>query len=387
MDREKRVTMPKSAVMNHIPQIRDSVCDKWEIGCPQERQNIENKTRAWIEPVQSDEIVDLLLELLQHFVYYDSNQVTKQFDRLYRDDLLSQFSSEGQLFLDSRFFPVTKDNRKTSSHEIYYSNFTMKLSKSVCLSDVFTFFEKQKRQLPEFEKKIMALDKVKRQKDNLISQQTNTSDLSAQKSINKKIDELKKQEQSFNARVDQILEKFHLTQVSNYIFIDDMIGTGETMEKFLKKFVVSFPDNQFIKLNEITIYLIVLEACEEGVLRIDAFLRSHSINFCLIKNNDHRKAFKAEYVYDATCCGINKEKIRTFESGFIRSKYPLGYEESEALMAFYHNTPNNTLSSFWHESSQWRGIFPRKKHLKPNNKEKKNAAKNVALERVRYFNP
>ncbi|WP_038698329.1 phosphoribosyltransferase-like protein [Paenibacillus stellifer] len=378
--------MSKITVMNQIPQIRDSICDKWEIGCSQERQNIENKIRAWIEPVQSDEIVDLLLELLQHFVYYDSYQVTKQFNKLYRHDLLSQFSSEEQLLLDSRFFPVTKDNRKTSSHEIYYSNFTMKLSKNVCLSDVFTFFEKQQWQLPEFENKIMAFDRAKRQKDKLLSLKTNTSDISDQKSIKKKIDKLKKQEYSLNAQIDEILEKFHLTQVSNYIFIDDMIGTGETMEKFLKKFVSSFPDNQFIKLTDITIYLIVLEACEEGVTRINAFCRNYNIRFCLIKNNDHQKAFKADHVYDATCCDNNKEKIRTFERSIIRSAYPLGYSESEALMAFYHNTPNNTLSSFWHEDSQWKGIFPRKKHLKPNSKEKKNAAKNVALERVRYLN-
>jgi hypothetical protein len=39
-----------------------------------------------------------------------------------------------------------------------------------------------------------------------------------------------------------------------------------------------------------------------------------------------------------------------------------GYKRSEGLVAFFHNTPNNTLASFWApstESFNWSPLFPR----------------------------
>lgn len=63
-------------------------------------------------------------------------------------------------------------------------------------------------------------------------------------------------------------------------------------------------------------------------------------------------------------------------------KHPLGYDDSQLLIAFEYNTPNNTLPIIWsstnNESSNietiWHPIFERRK-IKVNNKTKSNEDK------------
>jgi hypothetical protein len=44
----------------------------------------------------------------------------------------------------------------------------------------------------------------------------------------------------------------------------------------------------------------------------------------------------------------------------------LGFKESESLMAFHNNTPNNTLGIFRFDTKNFKSIFPRNNDLKPN---------------------
>lgn len=40
-------------------------------------------------------------------------------------------------------------------------------------------------------------------------------------------------------------------------------------------------------------------------------------------------------------------------------KFILGYKKSEALISFYRNTPNNTISSYWNPYNGWKPLFIR----------------------------
>ena len=52
--------------------------------------------------------------------------------------------------------------------------------------------------------------------------------------------------------------------------------------------------------------------------------------------------------------------LKEFEETVLLSKHPLGYKDSQALVTFYRNTPNNTLSSYWlNEQSSWKPLFKR----------------------------
>ena len=43
----------------------------------------------------------------------------------------------------------------------------------------------------------------------------------------------------------------------------------------------------------------------------------------------------------------------------VNPQYSLGKDESEGLVAFYNNTPNNTIGVFWQDTGNNKAIFPR----------------------------
>ena len=50
----------------------------------------------------------------------------------------------------------------------------------------------------------------------------------------------------------------------------------------------------------------------------------------------------------------------------VPEDYTFGFKNSQALVSFYNNTPNNTIGLFWHEASGYQALFPRRKQEKPN---------------------
>jgi hypothetical protein len=48
-------------------------------------------------------------------------------------------------------------------------------------------------------------------------------------------------------------------------------------------------------------------------------------------------------------------------AGKILYKYPLGYENDQAAVAFHHNTPNNSLPVIWKKMTDgsWYPLFER----------------------------
>lgn len=133
----------------------------------------------------------------------------------------------------------------------------------------------------------------------------------------------------------------------NVIFIDDFCGTGDTFCDYVN----------IIKsdLGNKKVFYIVVHAMQQGIDRIKEFCDINSINIQVICNhisepvfcNNDYKSYKAEFER------MSKERN-------IYKKYIFGYKHSEALVAFYRNTPNNTLGIFWYDSDKNKSIFPRK---------------------------
>lgn len=69
----------------------------------------------------------------------------------------------------------------------------------------------------------------------------------------------------------------------------------------------------------------------------------------------------------------NKEvfKKESRELG-IKEHEILGFQETEALVAFYENTPNNTLGIFIKDTSKNKALFPRKIDHRPSFMDMKN---------------
>jgi len=112
------------------------------------------------------------------------------------------------------------------------------------------------------------------------------------------------------------------------------------------------------------IYLIVIEACEKGLeLLSDLNLQK------IIYWEKHRKAFEKDYIFNEHDLVSAKETIRFYETMVTDNDcdYIFGYDGSEALMAFYYDTPDNTLSTFCYENHEieWHPPFPRRNTINP----------------------
>ena len=107
------------------------------------------------------------------------------------------------------------------------------------------------------------------------------------------------------------------------------------------------------------VILLVIEAVEEAKLYIKSELEKEGINIKIMAYTTKEKALKS----------LLEEEKKMFldmsQKRGISLKYILGFEEAEALMAFYNNTPNDTLGLFWFTSKENNPIFPRKLEEKP----------------------
>lgn len=153
--------------------------------------------------------------------------------------------------------------------------------------------------------------------------------------------------------------------IKNIVYIDDCSGTGKQFVDFLKRQNKTFAGK--------TIIFIVVEILEEAKKYIENYASETGIDIHVRAENISKKALKDR-------SGIDKDVfIGMCQKRKIINSYILGYKEAEALMAFYNNTPNDTLGIFWFPNNEKAPIFPRELDEKPGwkvcRKEKENRRK------------
>lgn len=134
--------------------------------------------------------------------------------------------------------------------------------------------------------------------------------------------------------------------ISKVVFVDDCSGSGETFIKFLGRQKQDFSGKLII--------LLTIEMMKEAERVIKDFAKTNGLWIECIYYNLQDKALKVfsstevdEFVQLSQSREINKNEIK-------------GYKFSEALMAFYNNTPNNTLGIFRCTTPKNTPLFPRK---------------------------
>ncbi len=150
--------------------------------------------------------------------------------------------------------------------------------------------------------------------------------------------------------------------VKRYVFIDDFSGSGKQAKEYSKDIL---KDIKCITDKSISFEYYMLFSTKTGLKKI------HDETLF----NISKSVFELDETYK--CFGRYSryflEKNKAIDKSFARkmcTKYgnklnpsdPLGFKNSQLLIGFHHNTPNNTLPIIWHDEPtgfKWTPIFKR----------------------------
>lgn len=139
-----------------------------------------------------------------------------------------------------------------------------------------------------------------------------------------------------------------LGEKSYLILIDDFSGTGKSITDFIdaiKKYILTL---------KIEIIIFCIHITEDAEKKITDTSKKNGIDIKIVCVQKTEKYFKN-----------NKELEKIFskfENDIVNpgKLFNLGFKNTQALISNFRNTPNNTLSLFWHENNQWKPLFKRK---------------------------
>lgn len=144
-------------------------------------------------------------------------------------------------------------------------------------------------------------------------------------------------------------------EIETTVFFDDISGTGKTIIDFLK--------THKEKLTNKNVVINLLAITEKSKCDIENYLQTeNSLKVQIIAantygkiSNNHPELSENELLlltnYEEVLWGKNHKNI-------------LGYMDSQLIIGFSHNIPNNTLSSFWYHNDfgkikKWNTLFKR----------------------------
>lgn len=163
--------------------------------------------------------------------------------------------------------------------------------------------------------------------------------------------------------------------LENFIFIDDICGSGTQVRKYTKKSVEDIKDKYpLAKIHYYT--LVASQVGIDSVINLNWFSSIDTV----MKLDDSYKCFSPESRFFKNNNGkididnlkkiCEKHGFKLIESILVRDgkdgqhaiHHQLGFSDGQLLIGFDHNTPDNTLPIFWYNEDiiSWSAIFPRK---------------------------
>lgn len=147
--------------------------------------------------------------------------------------------------------------------------------------------------------------------------------------------------------------------IESIVFIDDIIGTGKQAKDFY--------DNYLQNLN-IKKYYYSLIAFEKGLKSLKINSGFSNVFATKIFTESERAFSDSSEIFSNTLIRTQIKEMTKRYGDILYPKGPLGYDDSQALIVFSHNTPNNTLPIIWASENNekaigipWNPIWERKK--------------------------
>jgi hypothetical protein len=150
--------------------------------------------------------------------------------------------------------------------------------------------------------------------------------------------------------------------ITRYVFIDDFCGSGKQGTAYSRDLV---EDIKRLNPNAFVAYY-VLFATTHGISKIKtqtAFDTARAI----YELDGSFKSFSVDSRYFRTALpeidrGFCEQMCRTYGERMVAAPHALGFEDSQLLIGFHHNTPDNTLPIIWFDEPgglAWKPIFRR----------------------------
>ena len=149
--------------------------------------------------------------------------------------------------------------------------------------------------------------------------------------------------------------------VKRYVFIDDFCGTGKQGTEYSRDLV---SDVKTLDASVVVAYY-VLFATSDGIGRVRAAAGFDEVAFVYELDNTFKYFHRDSRYFAVPPAGIDKAfaEVMSREYGSqLTPSHPLGYGDCQLLIAFHHNTPDNTLPIIWYDEAggvPWTPVFRR----------------------------
>lgn len=155
--------------------------------------------------------------------------------------------------------------------------------------------------------------------------------------------------------------------IDNIVFVDDFSGTGKSFIDELKKYPERYKNKN--------VYFIAIDIMFSALDEIQKYASEAQINITLLVAIKQSKAFERSLFDDEETAKM--QIVKMSEEFGIPPCDHLGFRETQALVAFYNNTPNNTLGFIRYDTPDgYKSLFPRRNDKKPSWQTMKNSSKN-----------
>lgn len=141
--------------------------------------------------------------------------------------------------------------------------------------------------------------------------------------------------------------------ITTIIFIDDFCGSGKTFIDFIKQ------HKNLLQTKNIVYG--ATHMMQDAITKVEDYAADNGMKIKTVYCAKSEKAFtnidssqKEKFLEISKKVGITNEEDDVW-----------GYKKTEALIAYYNNTPNNTLGIFRKDTEYNKAIFPRRNEKKP----------------------
>ena len=155
----------------------------------------------------------------------------------------------------------------------------------------------------------------------------------------------------------------YFENIENIVFIDDFCGTGKTFKDYIKTV------EEIVQGKKI--YYLVIHIMQKAIENIKEYGESRNLSIHVLYQTCTLKAFERNFQLSEQ---RDEFKNLSIECG-VSTKDVFGFKNTEALVAFYNDTPNNTLGIFWKNTEKNNALFPRVNDKKPDWMEMRKAKK------------